>query len=61
MHGHIPSEERPIGTGTIGLPKRPIPGLGDRPQSEYLKAIPEQAHGRGGEMGADAEAADVPP
>ena len=60
MQSHIPAEERPIGTGVIVLPERPIPSLGDRLASEHLKAILEQARGRSGEMRADAEAAHVP-
>lgn len=60
MQGHIPAEERPIGTGGIVLPERPIPGLGDRPQPEHLKAMPELPHDRGGEMRADAEASPGP-
>ena len=61
MQSHIPAEERPIGTGAIVLPERPIPGLGDRLTSEQLKAIAEQARHGGGEMRAEAEAADVSP
>ena len=61
MQGHIPAQERPIGVSVIVLPERPIPSLGDRLVCEHLKAIPEQARGRSGEMRADAEAADIPP
>jgi hypothetical protein len=61
MQGHIPAEERPIGTGGIVLPERSIPSLGDRPASEHLKARPEHARRGGGDLRADAKATDVPP
>jgi hypothetical protein len=46
MHGHIPAEEIPIGTGCIVLRQGSIPRIGDGYKSEHLEAIPKEAQDR---------------